>query len=133
MAFTESADITSVIAGATFGSTELYKFVVLDSSGHAVTPDTTGNVLPYGVLYGITSTTVAAGSQAVPVAIGGVVKVQMASSTIAAGGFIGSSTDGLGAAPTTDGYVAGQVVSGTSGGAGRIVSAKLFTGPLSTP
>ena len=133
MAFSEGADQVSVVAGATFTTADMYKFVVLDSSGHAVLPNTTGNVLPFGVLYGRTSTTSAAGSQAVPVAVSGVVKVQMAASTLAAGAFIGSSTAGLGIAPTTDAYTAGQILSGSSGGAGHIVSAKLFSGPLNTP
>ena len=133
MAYSEAAVIHSVIAGATFSSADLYKFVVLDSSGHAVLPDTTGNVLPYGSLYGRTSTTSGAGSQALPVAISGIAKVQMAASTLAAGGFVGSSTVGLGIVPTTDSYTAGQIVSGSSGSAGRIHSVNLFTGPLSTP
>lgn len=133
MAYSESADIVSQVAGTTFAATDLYKFVVVNSSGHVVVPNTTGNVLPFGTLYGRTSTTSAAGSQAVPVAIGGIVKVNMAASTLSAGDYVAASTAGLGIAPTTDAYTAGQIVSGSSGGAGRIVSVKLFTGPLSTP
>ena len=133
MAITESATIVSRVAGATFSSADLYKFTVVNSSGHAVLPDTTGNILPTGTLYGRTSTTSAAGSQAVPIGIGGIVKLQMASSTLSAGNFVASDTGGLGIAPTTDAYTAGQIVSGSSGGAGRIVSVQLFTGPLSAP
>ena len=131
MAYSESAQIASFVAGATFNSTSLYKFVVVDSSGHVVLPNTTGNVLPVGVLYGRTSTTSAAGSQAVPVAIGGIAKVRMSATTLASGDFIASTTAGLGAAATTDAYVAGQIISGTSGAG--IVTAKLLSGPLSTP
>ena len=133
MAITESATIVSRVAGATFSSGDLYKFTVMNSSGHAVLPDTTGNVLPTGVLYGRTSTTSSAGSQAVPLAIAGIVKVQMAANTLSAGNFVASDTGGLGIAPTTDAYTAGQIVSGSSGGVGRIVSVQLFTGPLTTP
>lgn len=130
MAYSESAQIVSMDSGSTFAATDLYKFVVNTTAG-VVLPNTTGNVLPIGVLYGRTSTTNS--GQAVPVAIGGVVKVNMAASTLAAGDFVGSSTAGLGIAPTTDAYTAGQIVAGSSGGAGRKVSVKLFGGPLSTP
>ncbi len=134
MSYSESARIVSVVAGTTFAAGDLYKFVVVNSSGHVVVPDTTGNVLPFGVLYGRTSTTSAAGAQAVPVAIDGVAKVQMAASTLVAGAFIGSSTAGLGVAPTTDAYTAGQIVSGSSGTAGRINTVRLIdSGPLSSP
>ena len=133
MAITESATIVSRVAGATFSSGDLYKFTVMNSSGHAILPNTTGNVLPVGTLYGRTSTTSAAGVQAVPIATAGIVKLQMASNTLSAGNFVASDTGGLGIAPTTDAYTAGQIVSGSSGAAGRIVSVQLFTGPLSVP
>jgi len=133
MAITESARVISLVAGATFSTADVYKWVVLTTSGEVVLPNTTGNVLPVGTLYGRTSTTSSTGSQAVPVAVGGVIKVQMASSTQAAGDMVGSSTAGLGITPTTDAYTAGQIVVGTSGGAGRIHSVLKFTGPLSTP
>ena len=133
MAYSEDASIVSKVAGTTFAATDLYRPVVVNSSGHVIVPNTTGNVLPFGVLYGRTSTTSAAGSQAVPVAINGIVKLQMAASTLAVGDYVAASTAGYGAAPTTDAYVMGQIVSGSSGGAGRVVSVKLFTGPLSSP
>jgi len=133
MAYSEDATIVSKVAGSTFAESDLYRFVVIDSSGHVVIPNTTGNVLPFGTLYGRTSTTSAAGTQTVPVAISGVAKVQMAASTLSVGDYVASSTDGYGQAPSTDAYTAGQIVSGSSGGAGRIVSAKLFSGPLGTP
>jgi len=133
MAVSESATVISMVAGATFSTADVYKWVVVTTSGEVVLPNTTGNVLPIGTLYGRTSTTSSTGSQAVPVAVGGVIKVQMASSTQAAGDFVGSSTAGLGITPTTDAYTAGQIVHGSSGGAGRIHSVLKFTGPLSTP
>jgi len=133
MAYSEAPTVISMVAGATFSTADIYKFLIVNSSGFVTLPDTTGNVLPIGVLYGRTSTTSSTGSQAVPVATAGVAKVHLAASTLSAGNFIGSATDGTGILPTTDAYTAGQIVSGSSGGAGRIVSAHLFTGPLSTP
>ncbi len=131
MAYSETAQIVSIVSGATFSSGDLYKLVDLNGSGQAVLGFTTGNILPTGSLYGYTSTTSA--GEAVPVAIGGIAKVQMAASTLAAGDFIASSTAGLGIAPTTDAYTCGQIVSGSSGAAGRIATVRLFSGPLSTP
>lgn len=133
MAYSESATIVSQVAGSTFATSDLYKLVVVNSSGHVVVPDSTGNVLPFGSLYGRTSTTSAAASQAVPVAIDGIVKVQMAASTLSAGDYVAASTAGLGIAPTSDAYACGQIVSGSSGGAGRVVSVNFFVGPLDTP
>ena len=51
----------SVTAGATFGTTDLYKFIALNSTGHAVIGPTTasGNIL--GTLMSVTGTTAGAG------------------------------------------------------------------------
>jgi hypothetical protein len=136
MAWTEGANIQSFTAGATFSTADLYKFVVVASSQDrtVVLPNTTGNILPVGTLYGRTSTTSAAGSQAVPVAVSGAVKVNMAASTLAAGQFVASSTAGLGIAPTTDAYTIGPIVAGSSGAAGRINTVQWTgVGPLSAP
>jgi len=129
MAFTESAQKVSVIAATTFAAADVYKMVSLNASGQAGVALSTGNILPFGVLYGRTSTTSAAGSEAVPVAISGVVKVRLAASTLSAGDYIAASTLGFGVAPSTDGYAAAQILSGSSGNI-RVVSAKLLTGPL---
>lgn len=134
MAVSEEPTIISMIAGATFSSGDVYKFVVATASGEVVLPNTTGNVLPLGVLYGRTQTTGSSGVEAVPVAIDGVMSVRMAASTIAAGDYVGSSTAGVGIAPSSDGYTFGIVVKGSSGGANRVVSvARLGVGPLNTP
>ena len=111
----------SVVAGTTFSSTALYLGVTLNSSGHAVIPNTTditGTII--GTLYGVTSTTNAAGSQAVQVGRGDKVKVQMASNTLSAGNTVSFSTLGLGIAPTTDAATWGIIEVGSSGAAGRI-------------
>ncbi len=133
MAYSESPTVISMVAGATFSTADLYKFVVVNTSGMVVLPNTTGNVYPIGTLYGVTSTTSSTGVQAVPVATAGVVKVQMAASTAADGNFVGSSTAGLGIAPTTDAYTFGIIVNGSSGAAGRVHSVLVARGPLSTP
>ena len=113
--------LISVIAGATFAESALYSGVTLNSSGHAVLPETTDVTgLIIGTLYGVTSTTSAAGSQAVNVGVGPVLKVQMAASTRAAGDTIGFSTAGLGIAPTTDAATFGMIQLGSSGAAARV-------------
>ena len=119
MATSDSKKI-SVVAGTTFAESQLYTGVTLNSSGHAVIPDTTdttGRIV--GTLYGVTSTTNAAGSQAVEVGVGPKLKVQMGASTMSAGDSIGFSTAGLGIVPTTDAPIYGVIEQGSSGGAGR--------------
>lgn len=120
MAASDSKQI-SVVAGTTFASTALYTGVTLNSSGHAVIPNTTdvtGRII--GTLYGVTSTTNGAGSQAVEIGIGPKLKVQMAASTQAAGDTVGFSTLGLGIVPTTDAPTYGMIQQGSSGAAGRV-------------
>lgn len=132
MSISENLELESVIAATTFAATDQFKWVVLDDEGHAILPNTTGNVLPYGILYGVTQTT-STEAESVPVAVGGVAKLRMAASTLSVGDYVGSSTAGLGIAPSTDAYTAGVIKYGSSGSANRIVSVKLFSGPLSSP
>ena len=122
MAFTD-AKLISIIAGTTFASTDRYKGVTVNSSGHAVLPNTTdvgGTII--GTLYEETGSTSAAGVQAVTVGHGPIVKVNLASSTSHAGNIIGFSTLGVGIAPTTDAPAFRIILNGSSGGAGRIVT-----------
>jgi len=129
MAYDVAPTIVSFPAGTTFAASDIGKAVVVNASGQVVVPNTTGNILPQGVLYGRTSTTSA--GEAVPVALlSGIVKVRMSASTLSAGDFIAASTNGFWGAGTTDSYIAGKIVSGSSGGI-RLVSAELFVGPLS--
>lgn len=129
MAYSNEPQLVSIKAGTTFPSTALYKFVILDTDGNAIDPNTTGNVLPFGVLYGVTKTT-STDSEAVPVAYGGVVKVQANASTLSVGNYVACSTDGYAIAPTTDGYVFGICIEGSSGAAGRILTVATIRGPL---
>jgi microcystin-dependent protein len=126
MAISENAVIESWTAGTTFGSTSIYKFVVADAQGHVI--DAAGgstNTYPVGVLYGRTQTTTTE-AEAVPVAVGGVVKVQAVASTIAVGNFVACTTAGYAGAPTTDNPIAGIVKYGSSGGTGRVLSVQLW-------
>jgi len=123
MAFSDDAQVITGIAGSTFPASALYKAVVFATAGGAVKlVSSTADTWADGVLYSITSTTSSTGSQAVAVAVGGVVKLQMAASTIAAGNYVAINASGLGAAPSTDAYVFGRVIAGSSGSAGRIAS-----------
>ncbi len=123
MAFTD-AKFVSIIAGTTFASTQKFKGVVVDTSGHAVLPDSTaaqGRVI--GTLYSETGSTSAAGTEVVNVAYGPIIKVNMAASTLAAGGSVSFSTLGVGIAPSTDDLQPfGIILDGSSGAAGRIVT-----------
>lgn len=122
MAVTDAKQI-SLVAGTTFASTDKYKGVTVNSSGHAVVPGTTDTAgVIIGTLYTDTATTAAAGVAAVSVGYGPVVKVNMAASTLAAGDTVGFSTAGFGIAPTTDAPTWGVIVAGSSGAAGRIVT-----------
>ena len=111
-----------MIAGATFSTADLYKGVLVDSSGHAVVTQASTNVLAVGTLYSVTATTAGAGVEAVSVGWGPIVKVRLAASTAAAGNTVGFSTDALGVAPSTDIHLFGYIVSGSSGTTGRVVS-----------
>lgn len=121
MAYSESPTIVSAVAGATFSTADLYKLVTLTASGEVII-STSSDTFAFGSLYGRTSTTSSTGTQAVPVAVQGVVKVQLASSTLKAGKWIAGSSAGFGVAPTSELAPFGRIVSGSSGGAGRVVS-----------
>lgn len=123
MAYSAGQDAVSVIAGATFSTGDLHKFIALNSSGHAVIGPTTaaGNI--FGTLLEPTYTTAAAGSEAVSVGLlQGIGALKMVASTAAAGNTVAASSNGFGTAPTTDAAALGVIVSGSSGAAGRVVS-----------
>lgn len=131
MAFTEAPTVISMVAGATFSTADLYKLVSMTASGEAII-STSSDTFALGSLYGRTSTTSSTGVQAVPVAIAGVVKVQLAASTKAAGGWIAGSSDGRGVAPTSELQPFGIIIDGASGGAGRVVSVLVSRTMLTT-
>lgn len=121
MAFSDSQPTVSLVAGATFASGDLYKLVSVNSSGHAVIGPTTAS----GAVGTLLSKTSTSGAGAEPVTIGllsGIGKLRLAGSTLAAGGTVAGSSDGLGIAPTTDQAQLGVIISGSSGSTGRVVS-----------
>lgn len=119
----QNAQLISIVAGATFSSGDLYKGVEINSSGHAVIGNATDNSdLIVGTLNSFTATTSAAGTESVSVQYGPVVQVRLAASTRAAGQTIGFSSAGLGIAPTTDSTAWGVILTGSSGGANRVVT-----------
>ncbi len=119
----QDSDLHSAVAGATFASTDRYKGLTINSSGHAVLPattDTANRII--GTLHTQTGSTSAAGTEAISYQSGREVQVRMAGSTLAAGDLVGFSTAGLGIAPTTDSGTFGIIKTGSSGGAGRVVT-----------
>lgn len=124
MAKSESQPTVSLIAAATFGAGDLYKFVSVNSSGHAVIGPTTGaGQSVIGVLLSRTSTS-GAGSEPVTVGLlSGKGPVRMAGSTAHAGNTFAASSNGYGIAPTTNKALLGTVVEGSSGSTGRVVTA----------
>lgn len=116
----------SAVAGATFSTSDLYKGVTIDSSGNAVLyhngAGTTGGKGVVGTLYSVTSTTDSAGSEAVTLAHGPVVKGFMSGSTLAAGDLVTFSTDDSHLVAATTNEPFGQILAGSSGSTGRIVS-----------
>ena len=54
MAYSEGAQIITMIAGTTFADGDLYKFLDVDTDGKVILMDTTGNNLSIGTLYGRT-------------------------------------------------------------------------------
>lgn len=110
-----------LIAGATFAKADLYKFIAVNSSGHAVIGPTTASGTIVGTLESVTNTTVGAGSE--PVTVAGLIgksPVRMAGSTRALGQTVAASSNGFGIAPTTDQAALGIAIEGSSGSTGRI-------------
>jgi len=131
MAAGQNQPQVSITAGATFANTDLFKFIAVNSSGHAAIGPTTasGNIL--GTLMSVTGTTAGAGVEVVSVGLlQGRGKVFMAGSTLAVGGTVAASSDGFGIAPTTDQAALGVIVVGSSGTTGRIAEvAFIAAGP----
>jgi len=105
-------------------STNQYKAIGLTTAGGASLAFTTNPMLNYvGVLTNSPTT-----SQVAAVAVSGVVQFRMSASTLSAGDVVGCSSLGLGIAPTSDNAPIGQIVYGTSGAAGRLVTINLQRG-----
>jgi hypothetical protein len=112
-----------LIAGATFNKGDLYKFIAINSSGHAVIGPSTisGNI--FGILNSVTASTLDAGVEPVAVSLlVGKTPLRMAGSTLSAGNLVAASSNGYGTAATTDAAALGVIVDGSSGSTGRIVT-----------
>lgn len=135
MAFSNAQPTVSMVAGTTFSSSDLYKFVSINASGQAIIgPSTGAGTTVVGTLLSNTSTS---GAGVEPVTIGvlsGIGKVRMAGSTAHAGNIVAASSNGFGIAPSTNKAQLGTIVSGSSGSTGRVVSVffAYASDPLST-
>jgi len=97
-------------------STNQYKAIMLSTAGQA-TLTFSSNANPVGILQNSPTT-----AQVAAVCVAGVTQFRMAASTLSAGDFVATSTDGLGIAPTSDSPQIGQIIYGSSGAAGRLVT-----------
>lgn len=125
MAFDDTR-IISLTAGATFSSGDLYKAVGMSSTGGAVlyhnAAGATGGAGVIGTLYSFTATTSAAGSEAVSVGVGPVVKAFAAGSTASYGNLMTFATADSHLVAGTTNEPWGIIVGGASGSTGRILS-----------
>ncbi len=123
MAINQSNEPFTLTAGATFANSDLYKFVAVNSSGHAVIGPTTaaGNIV--GTLDSVTATTAGAGVDPVSIRpLTGKSQLFLAASSLSAGNTIAASSNGMGIAPTTDAAALGVIATGSSGTTGRIAT-----------
>ena len=98
-------------------------YVLVPSSGAGFT--TGPKQAPVGVCYGVTKTTTTQ-SEAIPVAIGGIVKLKWSSdSTNVPGQFVCASSAGFGTSPSTANYIIGRLVALTTG-SGRNIGSVLW-------
>lgn len=120
MAIEQARPTFGMTAGATFNTTDLDKWIAVNSSGHAVIGPSTASGNVVGTLLSVTGTTSGAGVEMVTVgALVGVGNLFMAGSTRAAGQSIAASSLGYGIAPTTDQAQLGMILIGSSGTTGR--------------
>lgn len=128
MAVSELTQITSFISETTLTTAYLYKLAYLTSDGYVLVPAsgagwTTGpKQAPIGVCYGVTKTT-STQSEAIPVAVGGIVKIKFSSdSTNVPGQFVCASSAGLATSPSTANFIIGRLIALTTGAARNVGS-----------
>jgi len=128
MAFSEGPIISSFISETTLTTAYLYKLAYLSSDGYVLVPTsltgfTTGRAqAPIGVCYGVTQTT-STQSEAIPIAIGGIVKLKFSSdSTMVPGDVVCASSAGLGTSPSTANFIIGRLIALTTGAARHVGS-----------
>lgn len=139
MAFSEGPIISSFISETTLSTAYLYKLAYLSSDGYVTVPSsaagyTTGPLqAPIGVCYGVTQTT-STQAEAIPVAIGGIVKLKFSSdSTNVPGQFVCASSAGFGTSPSTANFIIGMLVALTTGGERHVGSVQWAPVPFKGP
>jgi hypothetical protein len=136
MAVSQAPEIRSFKSATTLSTGSQYKIAFMTAGMTAGTvavgdPGTTAAAAkPIGVYYGNGTQTTTTDREAIPVAIGGILKLRMAASTVTVGELIAMSSDGLGCTPTTNMWVVGRQLSGSSGAVNRIVEVLWFGTPL---
>jgi|GEM_PF-4184776 len=135
MAYSEIPQLVSRISNTTLTTADLYKLAFLSTGGYVTVgdPATTGGNRPFGVYYGGGGKTTSTKAESVSIAISGIVKVlMMENSTCNPPEFVVASSNGVcGAAPTTNHFMVGQLISFTTGtGTARIGTVKLFPVPV---
>ena len=126
MAFSESPRLRSAKAATTVSSTALYRIAWVYEDGVIVgDPGSTSVAAKLaGICYGYSRST-STDRGTIPIAYGGIAKVACEASTVTAGELLGASSNGWGCTPTTNMYVIGRQIAGTSGGAGMVRSVLL--------
>lgn len=117
MAYEIPGQTVTIPASADLSASQ-YCFVTIDSAGEAALP-VSSTVPPFGVLQNKPTVQ----GQAASVMINGLSKVVAAGSTVSVGDLISASS--LGRAIAASGFVAGRVVSGSSGSTGRVLTVNI--------
>ncbi len=98
-------------------STSQYSFVEVDTAGEVALPATTATAI-----LGVLQNKPTVQGQAASIMVNGISKITAPASTVAEGDIIQASTLGQAVAHATGGNAVGRIVSGSSGGAGRVLS-----------
>lgn len=133
MSVSQAPVIVSFLANTTLSTGSQYKIAFAAGAGTVTVGDpgtTSVAAKPVGVYYGDGMKSTSTDSEAIPVAIGGIVKLRMAASTRTAGEVIAASSNGVGCTPTTNMWVIGRQLNGSSGAINRIVDLLWFGTPL---
>ena len=136
MAVDQSPVFATFLAATTVAQSTAssYKIVFASDSAKTVTVGDPGSTSvsakPVGVYYGSGTYTTTTDAEAIKVAISGIVKIRMAASTVSVGELIAASSDGLGCTPTTNMWVVGRQIDGSSGIINHVVSALWFPAPI---
>jgi len=98
-------------------STFQYTFVTVDAAGEAGPPATTGEAI-----LGVLQNKPTVQGQAASIMVNGISKITAPASTLAEGDLCEASTAGQAIPLAAGGNAVGRIVSGSSGGAGRVLS-----------